>query len=220
MSPLRKIRVLLADDHTLIRQGLRALLEREADIKVIGEARNGREAVHQVVALKPDVVVMDISMPRLNGFEATQRIAAESPGTRVVALSMHKEAHHVHALLRAGAKGYVPKDAPVSELLAAVRAVHAGGCYLHPRISGPVVNGYLDGNKPPAGKAGDDTLTPREREVLQLVAEGHTNKIIATELRLSIKTVEAHRARIMTKLKIHNAAGLTRYAISRGIISE
>lgn len=221
MSPLRKIRVLLADDHTLIRQGLRALLEREADIKVIGEARNGREAVHQVAALKPDVVIMDISMPRLNGFEATQRIATESPSTRVVALSMHKEEHHVHALLRAGARGYVPKDAPVSELLAAVRAVHGGGCYLHPRVSGPVVNGYLDGGKPPAGKTGsDDLLTPREREVLQLVAEGHTNRLIATELRLSIKTVEAHRARIMSKLKIHNAAGLTRYALSRGIISD
>jgi two-component system response regulator NreC len=220
VSPLRRIRVLLADDHTLVRQGLRALLEREADIKVIGEARNGREAIHQVAALKPDIVIMDISMPRLNGSEATRKIAAESPETRIVALSMHKEEHHVHALLRAGAKGYVPKDAPLSELLAAVRAVAAGGCYLHPRVSAPVVHGYLDGNKPPSGKVGEDSLTPREREVLQLVAEGHTNRIIASELRLSIKTVEAHRARIMTKLKIHNAAGLTRYAISRGIISD
>lgn len=215
MSPLKRIRVLLADDHTLIRQGLRALLEREADIKVIGEARNGREAVHQVAALKPDVVVMDISMPRLNGLEATQKIAAEHPGTRVVALSMHKEEHHVKGLLRAGARGYVPKDAPVSELLAAVRAVAGGGCYLHPHISARVVDGYLDGRKP---LTGDTLLTPREREVLQRVAEGHTNRVIASDLRLSIKTVEAHRARIMTKLKIHNAAGLTRYAISRGIL--
>jgi two-component system response regulator NreC len=217
MSATGKIRVLLADDHTLVRQGLRSLLEKEADIKVIGEARNGREAVHQVVALKPDVVIMDVSMPRLNGFEATQRIAREAPDTRVVALSMHKGDHHVRALLRAGARGYVVKDAPICELLAAVRAVHGGGCYLHPEISGRVVDGYLDGRKPTDG---EDLLTPREREVLQLVAEGHTNRLIAAELRLSIKTVEAHRARIMTKLKIHNAAGLTRYAISRGLVAS
>lgn len=215
MSAGRKIRVLLADDHTLVRQGLRALLEREADIKIIAEARNGREAVHRAIALKPDIVVMDISMPQLNGFEATQRIAAECPETKVVALSMHKAEHHVHSLLRAGARGYVPKDAPASELLAAIRAVHGGGCYLDPKISAQVVDGYLDGNKP---RAQHEPLTPREREVLQLVAEGKTNRLIATELRLSIKTIEAHRARIMTKLKIHNAAGLTRYAISRGII--
>ena len=217
MSAGRKIRVLLADDHTLVRQGLRALLEREADIKIIGEARNGREAVHRAVALKPDIVVMDISMPHLNGLEATQRIAATCPGTRVVALSMHKQEHHVQALLRAGARGYVPKDAPASELLAAVRAVHGGGCYLHPQISSKVVDGYLDGNRPAAPR---ELLTSREREVLQLVAEGKTNRLIAAELRLSVKTIEAHRARIMTKLKIHNAAGLTRYAMSRGIIGS
>jgi len=217
VSGAGKIRVLLADDHTLVRQGLRSLLAKEADIKVIGEARNGREAVHQVLALKPDVVIMDVSMPRLNGFEATQRINTASPGTRIVALTVHQEERHVRALLRAGARGYVPKEAPFSELLAAVRAVHAGGCYLHPAISGPVVNGYLDGSKP---EEGDDLLTPREREVLQLVSEGYTNRLIATELRLSIKTVEAHRARIMTKLKIHNAAGLTRYALSRGMAED
>jgi len=209
-----RIRVLLADDHTLIRQGLRSLLEKEADIKVIGEARNGREAVHQVAALKPDVVIMDVSMPRLNGFEATQRIGAGCPGTRIVALTVHKEDHHVRALLKAGARGYVPKDAPFCDLLAAVRAVHAGGCYLHHEISAPVVDGYLDGHQPADG---DDVLTPREREVLQLVSEGYTNRLMATELRLSVKTIEAHRGRIMTKLKIHNAAGLTRYALSRGM---
>ena len=215
MSAESKIRVLLADDHTLVRQGLRALLMREADIKIIGEARNGREAVNRARALKPDIVVMDISMPHLNGFDATQRIAAECPQTKVVALSMHMQEHHVHSLLRAGARGYVPKDAPASELVAAIRAVHGGGCYLHPQISARVVDGYLDGHKP---RAEHEPLTPREREVLQLVAEGQTNRLIAAELRLSVKTVEAHRARIMTKLKIHNAAGLTRYAISRGII--
>ena len=215
MSAGRKIRVLLADDHTLVRQGLRALLEREADIKIIGEARNGREAVHRAAALKPDIVVMDISMPHLNGLEATERIASTCPGTRVVALSMHKQERHVQSLLRAGARGYVPKDAPASELLAAVRAVHGGGCYLHPQISSKVVDGYLDGNRPAEPK---EPLTSREREVLQLVAEGKTNRLIAAELRLSVKTIEAHRARIMSKLKIHNAAGLTRYALSRGII--
>ncbi|HET8948641.1 MAG TPA: response regulator transcription factor [Candidatus Polarisedimenticolia bacterium] len=217
MSGTGKIRVLLADDHTLIRQGLRALFEKEADVKVVGEARHGREAVHLVLALKPDVVVMDISMPRLNGFEATQRIKRASPGTWVVALTVHGEEHHVRALLQAGARGYIPKEAPFSDLLAAVRAVHAGGYYLHPAISGRVVDGYLDGSKPPEG---DDLLTPREREVLQLVSEGYTNRRIATELGLSIKTVEAHRARVMTKLKIHNAAGLTRYALSRGMTDD
>jgi two-component system response regulator NreC len=217
VSAKGKIRVLLADDHTLIRQGLRSLLEKEADIKVIGEARNGREAVHQVAALKPDVVIMDISMPRLNGFEATQRIAGESPGTRIIALTVHTEEHHVRALLRAGARGYVPKEAPFSDLLAAVRAVYSGGCYLHHAISGRVVDGYLDGSRSPDG---DDLLTPREREVLQLVSEGYTNRLIATELRVSIKTVEAHRTRVMTKLKIHNAAGLTRYALSRGMAED
>lgn len=217
MSAHSRIRVLVADDHTLLRQGVRALLEREADIKVIGEARNGREAVSKVAAFRPDVVIMDIAMPRLNGFEATKRICEESPNTRVVVLSMYREEHHVQALLRAGARGYVPKHAPISDLLAAVRAVHTGGCYLHPEISSRVVDGYLDGNRPPVD---DSLLTPREREVLQLVAEGQTNRLIASGLRLSIKTVEAHRARIMTKLKIHNAAGLTRYAISRGIVGS
>ena len=217
MTSTAKIRVLLADDHTLVRQGLRALLEREADIKVIGEATNGREAVRKAVALRPDVIVMDISMPRLNGIEATMRIRAEAPGTRVVVLSMHTGEDYVRSVLKAGAKGYVLKDAPSNDLLTAIRAAKAGGCYLHPRVSSTIVDVYL-------GAAGDDDpsniLSAREREVLQLIAEGLTNRDIAKHLTLSVKTIDAHRTRVMAKLNLHNTADLTRYAISRGIIAS
>ena len=213
-----RIRVLLADDHTLVRQGLRALLEREADVEVVGEAADGREAVRKAATLRPDVVVMDISMPRLNGIEATHRITAASPETRVVALSMHVGEDYVYALLKAGARGFLLKEAPASDLVAAIRAVQSGGTYLHPDVSSSVVSGFLRHGRvrvPAIGRP--EALTSREREVLQLIAEGLTNRRIALELSLSVKTVEAHRTRLMSKLKVHNAAGLTRYAISRGL---
>jgi two-component system response regulator NreC len=216
MTSTAKIRVLLADDHTLVRQGLRAILEREADIKVIGEATNGKEVLRKAIALRPDIILMDISMPRLNGIEATSRIREEAPLARVVILSMHSGEDYVRATLRAGASGYVLKDAPASDLLAAIRAAREGGFYLHPRVSGAVVNGYLEGRKvEPAVE-----LTAREREILQLIAEGMTNRGIAEHLGRSVKTIEAHRTRVMAKLNLHNTADLVRFAISRGLASS
>ncbi len=213
----KKIRVLIVDDHTIVRQGLRAILEAEPDIEVVGEAADGREAVKKVAALAPDVVVMDVSMPRMNGLEATARIIKEQPGTRIVALTMHGSEEYVYSCLKSGARGYLLKESASSDLVEAIRAVKEGWTYLHPAISVKVVSEYLKGPDPRTRTGPSDALTPREREVLQLIAEGHTNKEIASQLTLSVKTVEAHRTRIMEKLKIHNVAGLTRYAISRGI---
>jgi DNA-binding NarL/FixJ family response regulator len=223
MTPAGRIRVLLVDDHTLLRQGLRAILEQEKDLKVIGEAADGREALRRVTTLKPDVVVIDISMPKVNGIEATRRILAARPVTRIVALSMHDGEDYVEQILRAGATGYVLKDAPARDLVAAIRATQAGGLHLDPRISAPVVARFLEKGLPvpaadPPSVDPGTRLTPREREVLQLIASGHTNRDIARGLALSVKTVEAHRTRIMAKLDVHNVAGLTRYAISAGMI--
>jgi len=211
-----RIRVLLADDHTLVRQGLRALLEREADIKVIGEATNGREVIRKAEMLRPDVIVMDISMPRLNGIEATQKITTDHPGVRVVVLSMHAGEDYVKGMLRAGASGYVLKDAPANDLLSAIRAVAAGGYSIHPRVAGCVVTDFLKG-KGVEEPIGD--LTPREREVVQLIVEGMTNREIAGHLRLSVKTVDAHRTATMKKLGLHGVAELTRWAIRRGLVT-
>lgn len=213
-----RTRVLLADDHALVRQGIRALLEMESDLEVIGEAADGREAVRKAGSLRPDILVMDISMPKLNGIEATLRVGRVSPDTRVIALSIHVGEDYVYALLKAGARGFVLKEAPAADLIAAIRAVRSGDTYLHPRISTSVVAGYLrHGNRQAPVLDKPQTLTSREREVLQLIAEGLTNRRIASELSISVKTVEAHRTRLMSKLKVHNAAGLTRYALSRGL---
>jgi DNA-binding NarL/FixJ family response regulator len=220
MSETGPIRVLLADDHTIVRQGLRSILEREPDLEVVGEAADGREAVRKAASLDPDVVVMDITMPHMNGIEAASRIIKSNRGTRVVALTMHTAEEYVYSLLKAGARGYVLKDSSPSDLIEAIRAVARGGTYLHPDVSVTVVNEYLK-RPDPRTRSGQPAaaLSHREREVLQLIAEGHTNKEIAGQLGLSVKTIEAHRTRIMDKLKIHNIAGLTRYAISRGIIT-
>ncbi len=220
MSETGPIRVLLADDHTIVRQGLRSILEREPDLEVVGEAADGREAVRKAASLAPDVVVMDITMPHMNGIEAASRIIKANRGTRVVALTMHTAEEYVYSLLKAGARGYVLKDSSPSDLIEAIRAVARGGTYLHPDVSVTVVNEYLK-RPDPRARSGQpaSALSHREREVLQLIAEGHTNKEIAAQLGLSVKTIEAHRTRIMDKLKIHNIAGLTRYAISRGIIT-
>ncbi len=214
-----RTRVLIADDHAIVRQGLRAILDTEPDIEVVGEAADGREAVRKTLALQPDVVVMDVSMPRMNGLEATARIARTNAAVQIVALTMHSSEEYVYSLLKAGARGYLLKESVSSDLIEAIHAVRAGGTYLHPSISTKVVDGYL--KKQSARTSADtiDVLTAREREILQLIAEGHTNKQIAGLLVLSVKTIENHRTRIMGKLEIHNVAGLTRYAISRGIAS-
>ena len=217
MNSGKRTRVLVVDDHAIVRQGLRAILDTEPDIEVVGEAADGREAVRKTMALRPDVVIMDVSMPRMNGLEATARIAKEIPEVKIVALTMHSSEEYVYSLLKAGARGYLLKESVSSDLIEAIHAVKAGGTYLHPAISTKVVDGYL---KKPHAKSRQgmmDVLTPREREILQLIAEGHTNKEIAGLLVLSVKTIENHRTRIMDKLEIHNVAGLTRYAISHGI---
>jgi len=218
MKPGGRTRVLVADDHAIVRQGLRAILDTEADIEVVGEAADGREAVRKTLALHPDVVVMDVSMPRMNGLEATARIAKANAAVKIVALTMHSSEEYVYSLLKAGARGYLLKESVSSDLIEAIRAVQAGGTYLHPSISTKIVDGYLRKQHSRAGGM-MDVLTAREREILQLIAEGHTNKEIAGLLVLSVKTIENHRTRIMDKLEIHNVAGLTRYAISRGIAS-
>ena len=215
----RKTRVLVADDHTIVRQGLRSILEGEQDMKVVGEAADGREAVKKALLLVPDVVVMDVSMPRMNGLEATARILKENQRIRVLALTMHNSEEYVYSLLKAGAAGYLLKESAASDLVEAIRVVRGGGTYLHPSISVKVVNEYLKRPHPGSRDDRDDVLTAREREVLQLIAEGNTNKEIAGQLMLSVKTIENHRTRIMDKLEIHNVAGLTRYAISRGMVT-
>ena len=219
MTGGRRTRVLVADDHAIVRQGLRAILDTEPDIEVVGEAADGREAVRKTLALRPDVVIMDVSMPRMNGLEATARIAKESAEVKIVALTMHSSEEYVYSLLKAGARGYLLKESVSSDLIEAIHAVQAGGTYLHPAISTKVVDGYLKKPHARARPGMMDVLTTREREILQLIAEGHTNKEIAGLLVLSVKTIENHRTRIMDKLEIHNVAGLTRYAISRGIAS-
>ncbi len=218
MADQKKSRILLADDHTIVRKGLRSILEREPDMEVVGEAADGREAVRKASALSPDIVVLDITMPKMNGIEAAARIARESPATKIIALTMHSSEEYVYALLKVGAKGYILKDSAPSDLIEAIRAVARGGTYLHPDVSVTVVNEYLK-RPAPRSRTGKpaEVLSNREREVLQLIAEGSTNKDIAARLSLSVKTIEAHRTRIMDKLEIHNIAGLTRYAISQGI---
>jgi two-component system response regulator NreC len=207
------IRILLADDHALVRHGFRMILATQPDMEIAGEAGNGREAVELAQKLKPDVVVMDVTMPELNGIEATRRLIELSPRTRVLALSMHKDNVYVREILRAGARGYLLKDSADADLLAAVRAVAKGEGYLSPGVSDAVLSDYRRHVTDPL-----DLLTTREREVLQLIAEGKTNKEIATSLRLSVYTVEAHRGRVMEKLNLHSTGELVRFAVRSGLI--
>lgn len=209
----KKTRILLADDHSIVRQGFRMILSAQPDMEVIGEASNGREAVEQSAALQPDVIVMDVSMPELNGIEATRRIAETTPRARVLALSMHRDSVYVREILRAGARGYLLKDAQESDFLAAVRAIAKGDGYLSPAVSDAVLSDYRKHVTDPI-----DLLTSREREVLQMIAEGKTNKEIASILNLSVYTVEAHRGRIMEKLNLHSTGELVRFAIRNGLI--
>jgi DNA-binding NarL/FixJ family response regulator len=207
------LRVLLADDHQIVRQGFRALLEREG-IEVMGEAADGEGAVRLVSqAGCPDVAVLDLSMPLLNGLDAARAIRQVCPRTGIILLTMHTEEHQIVAALRAGIRGYVVKTQAAEELVQAIREVAGAGTYLSPSVSRVVVDAYLAGNDLPA-----DPLTPRERRVLQLVAEGKTTKEIAAVLNVSTKTAESYRGRLMDKLDIHETAGLVRYAIRRGII--
>jgi two-component system, NarL family, response regulator NreC len=209
----KKTRILLVDDHAMVRQGFRMILAAQSDMEIVGEAGNGREAVELADQLKPDVVVMDVAMPELNGIEATRRITASSPRTRILALSMYKDSVYVREILRAGARGFLLKDAIDHDLLAAVRAVASGEGYLSPAVSEAVLSDYRRHVTDPL-----DLLSSREREVLQMVAEGKTNKDIATTLNLSVYTVDAHRGRIMEKLNLHSVGELVRFAVRKGLI--
>jgi two-component system response regulator NreC len=209
----RKIRILLGDDHAMVRQGFRLILAAQPDMEIVGEASNGREAVEMTENLNPDVVVIDVAMPDLNGIEATRRIVRANPRIRVLALSMHKDAVYVREILRAGASGYLLKESIDRDLVAAVRSLAGGQSYLSPAISDIVLSDYRQNVKDPL-----DLLSSREREVLQLIAEGKTNKEIATALNLSIYTVDSHRGRIMEKLNLHSVGELVRFAMRSGLI--
>jgi DNA-binding NarL/FixJ family response regulator len=214
-----KIKVLIADDHALVRDGLRALLQAESDIEVVGEAETGRQAVQLARTLKPDVVLMDIAMPLLSGLEATRQIVKRAPASRVLILSSYNDDEYVHQLAEAGGAGYLLKQATYSDVVRAVREARKGNVFFSPAISRRLTDHYREVvvRGVPA-RNGRDSLTSRETEVLQLIAEGDGNKQIAAELGISIKTVERHRQRLMDKLGIHDVAGLTRYAISKGLV--
>ncbi len=210
------IRLLLADDHRIFREGLRPLLAGRRDIEIVGEADNGLAALDLCRSCRPDVAVLDISMPGMNGIEVTRTLARELPGIRVIILSMHSDRRFVQEALRAGARGYVLKDAGFDELLAGVLAVAAGRYHLDPGVGDQVVRDYLDLVEADSGSA-FGVLSAREREVLQMLAEGRSTKEIAANLHLSAKTVESHRKTLMDKLDIHSIAELTKYAIRQGL---
>ena len=215
---MKKITVLLADDHRILREGVRSLLEKAQDIEVVGEASEGGEAVAKAQALSPDIVLMDITMPGMNGLEATRQIKALKPNTRVLILSMHESNQYISQFLKSGASGYVLKDTAASELVGAIRAVSQGDAFLYPSIARKLLEEYL--LKVQTGEESEsyDGLTGREREVLRMIAEGKSNKEIADVLSLSIRTVQAHRANLMGKLHMHDRTELVRYAIRKGLI--
>lgn len=214
-----RITVILAEDHEVVREGLRSLLNAEPDIEIVGESKTGREAVKMAIKLQPDVVVMDISMPQMNGLEATRQILRDTDNTKIIVLSTYSDEDYVEQSTNAGAIGYLIKQSAASDVIRAIREAKQGNSYFSPSIARRMLDhcrrAFLDG-KPPSNTA--DALTSREKETLQLIAEGMTNKAIAGELSISIKTVEKHRQQVMNKLNIHDIAGLTRYAISRGYI--
>ena len=210
------VTILLADDHAVVRDGLRALIEGGSDLKVVGVAGNGREAVAEAQRLHPDIVIMDIAMPELDGVEATRRIVEKCPDTRVLMLSMYLSAEHIHRALQAGAQGYVLKESAGDEVVEAIRALRAGKRYLSHRITETVIDDYL---REGASLSPLDSLSLRERDVLQLVVEGKTNVAIAQALSLSPKTVETYRARIMKKLKVHDTVELVKFAMRHGLVT-
>jgi DNA-binding NarL/FixJ family response regulator len=216
------ITIVVAEDHTILREGLRALLETETDFKVVGEAVNGKEALHCVATLKPDLVLMDLSMPNTNGTEAIRNIKRRFPDTKIITLTVHKTEEYVRAALQAGASGYMLKEDNKSELCNAIRSVINGNAFLSPSVCGKVVSGFLGGSTNSLSRntiSSWESLTHREREVIKLIAEGLRNKEIAQYLSVSHKTVEKHRSNLMKKLNLHSAAAITTYAINNGLLS-
>jgi len=218
--PNKKQTIVIAEDYTILREGLRALISSNPDFEVVAEAGDGQEAINFVEKLKPDLVLMDLSMPRMNGMDAIREIRKRVPDTKVVVLTMHKTEEHILAAFKAGADGYVLKDATHAELIMAAKNVLSGKRYLSPGISETVLQGYLEGRKTVKHRTSWETLTQREREILKLIAEGYRNKQIAEDLCVSVKTVEKHRANLMEKLDLHNVQGLTALAIEKGLVSH
>lgn len=213
---MKKLTILIADDHAVVRQGIKLLLCSQPDMEVVGEAGDGEEAWQRARELLPDVVVMDVSMPHLNGAQATERLKVSCPQVKVIALSAHQDEAHIRQLLAAGASGYVLKKTIAEELTTAIRTVARGGVHLDSQIAGKVVGGYIK----PSGDDGDIALSAREREVLTLVAWGYTNKEIAARLLISVKTVEGHKARFMDKLDLSSRADIVRFALKRGWLRD
>lgn len=216
---MKKLRILLADDHIVMRTGLRALLERQSNLEVIAETENGRETIEKTSSLKPDLVIMDVGMPVLNGIEATKTIVAEHPGIPVIILSMHADESYVMRALKAGARGYLLKDSAPADLLGAIQAVSQNKSFFSPKVSKILAEDYVRVLKQKGAVDSYDLLTDREREILQLLAEGKANKEVATVLNISPYTVETHRKHILEKLNLHNPAELILYAVRKGIIS-
>ena len=213
---MHTVKVILADDHGILIDGIRALLELHDDIEVVGEAHDGKEAMERVQELVPDVVIMDIAMPEMDGLEATRRIRKNNPGVKVLVLTQHENKEYMLSAIKAGAAGYVPKRALGSDLVSAILAVHRGDSFLYPSAAVAVIEGYLQRSEE---EGPYDRLTAREREVLKLIAEGHTSREIADTLFISLKTVLNHRAKLMEKLGIHNRTELIKYAVRMGLIS-
>ena len=214
-----RISVFLVEDHTIVREGLRALLSLDPRIEIVGETDNGRDAIHLVGSFKPALVLMDLSMPGMNGMEAIREIKQRHPEIRIIALTVHKTEEYIRVALQAGASGYVLKDATHAELMTAIKSVMAGKTYLSPDVSEKIVVGYLDGGAIDA-KSPWETLTHRERIVLKLIAEGRQNKNIADYLCISVKTVEKHRSNLMKKLNLHNTAAITAFAIEKQLVTN
>lgn len=212
--------IVIAEDYTILRDGLRALISSNPNFEVVGEAGDGHEAIQIVEKVKPHLVLMDLSMPRMNGMDAIREIRKRASGTKIVVLTIHRAEEYILATLKAGASGYVLKDATHAELMMALDHVLMGKRYISPGISEKVIEGYLDGKKTVKSHTSWETLTHREREILKLIAEGHRNKEIAQYLCISVKTVEKHRANLMEKLDLHNVQALTAFAIEKGLVSR
>ena len=216
----QKVRIVIAEDHTILREGLKSLLSSSSDFEIIGEAEDGQEAIRCVEKFKPDLILMDLSMPRMNGMDAIKEIKKRFSETKILVLTVHKTEEYILATLKAGADGYVLKDATHTELMIAVKNVLSGKHYISPGISEKVIEGYLEGRKTLKTRTSWETLTQREREILKLIAEGYKNKEIADYLCISPKTVEKHRANLMEKLDLHNVQALTAFAIEKGLVSR
>jgi DNA-binding NarL/FixJ family response regulator len=215
-----KYRIFIAEDHTIVREGLRSLVSCNPEFEVVGEAEDGREAIRGVEQCKPDLILMDLSMPRMNGLEAIRDIKRVSPVTKILILTIHKTEEYILPVLKAGAHGYVLKNDTQAELMTAIQNVLKGKSYLSPGISEKVIEGYVEGKKTIKTTSSWDTLTQREREILKLIAEGYKSKEIADSLCISVKTVIKHRSNLMEKLDLHNISALTAFAIEKGLVSR